>query len=168
MDFLVIWNSDIIFAKNFRVRPWRPLLWSQLAFTAKTSHFKGQMCPEQETPQFCRFSSAIVHGLFGDLEFRHNFCQNLSWTSVKTLDMDPISPRGQNVPFCRSNVTQSRKTSNFADFRVLIHGLFGDLDFPTYFCQNLSWTTVKTLTREPVIPHGQNIPFLKSNLPRIR
>ncbi|RAN86301.1 hypothetical protein B5P41_30080, partial [Bacillus sp. SRB_28] len=70
-----------------------------LALTAKTSHFKGQMCPRAGKPPFCRFSCAIVHGLFGDLEFRHNFCQNFSWTSVKTLAMEPVSPHGQNVPF---------------------------------------------------------------------
>jgi len=168
MDFLVIWNSDILFAKMFHVRPWRFLLWRQLAFTAKTFHFKGQMCPRAGNPPILLIFVCYSPWTFWWSGFWHNFCQNLSWTPVKTLDLDPVSPRGQNVPFLRSNVTQSRKTSNFADFRMLVPGLFGDLDFRHNFCQNLSWTTIKTLNREPVIPHGQNIPFLRSNLPRIR
>jgi len=49
-SFLVIWNSDFIFAKILPGRPLRPFLWSQLAFTAKTPHFQGQMNPEASKP----------------------------------------------------------------------------------------------------------------------
>ncbi|KAG5593521.1 hypothetical protein H5410_044035 [Solanum commersonii] len=60
---------------------------------------KVKRAPEQENPPFCRFSCTIVHGLFGDLEFRAYLCRNFLWTSIKTLDMEPVSPHGQNIPF---------------------------------------------------------------------
>ena len=50
MDFLVLWNSDHIFAKIIPARPLRPYLWSQLALTAKTSHFQGQTIPRVGKP----------------------------------------------------------------------------------------------------------------------
>jgi len=90
-------DSDIIFAKIFCGRPLKPLLWSKLALTAKTSNFEDQICPGSGKPPFCQFSCAIVHGLFDDLEFQNNLNQNFSWTSIKTLAMEPVSPHGQNV-----------------------------------------------------------------------
>ena len=168
MDFFVIWNFDIIFAKKFRGRPFRPYLLSQLAPTAKTSNFKCQMSPEQDNPQFCRFSCAIVHGLFGDLEFQQNFAKNFLerplrshlWSklarAVKTSHFKgQMCPRAGKPQFCRFSC-------------AIVHWLFDDLDFRHNFYQNFSWTIVKTLAREPVIPHGQNISLLRSNLPRIR
>ncbi|KAG5576334.1 hypothetical protein H5410_056468 [Solanum commersonii] len=67
---------------------------------------------------FCQFSCAIVHGsfgdphfrlheYFGDLNFQGHFCRNVSWTSVKTLAMEPIKPNGKIGPFSRSNETRS-------------------------------------------------------------
>ncbi|KAG5568911.1 hypothetical protein H5410_064074 [Solanum commersonii] len=73
MEFLVIPNSDLSFAKillghlfdltygnfdlNFaKILPGRPLvpyLWNKLAFTAKTDHFQGQTIPEASKPLFC-------------------------------------------------------------------------------------------------------------------
>jgi len=50
MDFLVLWNSEHIFAKIIPARPLRPYLWSQLALTAKTSHFQGQTIPRVGKP----------------------------------------------------------------------------------------------------------------------
>ncbi|KAG5576466.1 hypothetical protein H5410_056600 [Solanum commersonii] len=42
----------------------------------------GQMIPEAD------------HGSFGDPKFRRHFCQTFSWTSVKTLALEPIGPDG--------------------------------------------------------------------------
>ena len=50
MDFLVIWNSDIILAKVLPRRPLRPYIWSQLALTAKPAHFQGQTIPRAGKP----------------------------------------------------------------------------------------------------------------------
>ncbi|KAG5608026.1 hypothetical protein H5410_019307 [Solanum commersonii] len=69
---------------------------------------KVKQTPKQVNQSFCRFSCAIVHGHFGDLEFRPHFFKKNSWTSVRTLAMQPIDPYGQNVPFSRSNKPRSR------------------------------------------------------------
>jgi len=66
-------------------------------------------------------------------------------------------------------VTQSRKTPNFADFRVLYSmDILVIWIFDIILTKKFTWTIVKTLGREPVISHGQNIPFLRSNIPWIR
>ncbi|KAG5608028.1 hypothetical protein H5410_019309 [Solanum commersonii] len=70
--------------------------------------FKVKQAPEQVNPPFCLFSCSIVHGLFGDLEFRAHFCQILLQLSIKTLAMDSVSPHGQNIPFSKSNDPRSR------------------------------------------------------------
>ncbi|KAG5576411.1 hypothetical protein H5410_056545 [Solanum commersonii] len=41
MDPLVIWISDVIFAKKFHGRPSRPQLWSRLIPMGKPTHFQG-------------------------------------------------------------------------------------------------------------------------------
>ncbi|KAH0664622.1 hypothetical protein KY285_025828 [Solanum tuberosum] len=38
-------------------------------------------------------------------------------------------------------------------------------EFRPYFCQNFTWTSVENLSMEPVVPHGQNRPFSRSNEP---
>jgi len=50
VDFLVIQNFDLIFAKILRGRPLRPYLWGLFALTAKTAHFKGQTIPRDGKP----------------------------------------------------------------------------------------------------------------------
>jgi len=49
-SFLVIKNSNLIFAKILPERPLRPYLWSQLSLTAKMAHFQGQMSPRAGKP----------------------------------------------------------------------------------------------------------------------
>ncbi|KAG5628344.1 hypothetical protein H5410_000061 [Solanum commersonii] len=122
---------DLSYGVSWPLWPKRPILkveraLEQLDLTAKTSQFEGQASPEADlnyeanwpsqpkrpilkvkrtpehvNPLFCQFSCAIVHGLFGDLEFRAYFCQKFLWTSVKTLAMEPVVPHGKNVPFSR-------------------------------------------------------------------
>ncbi|KAG5574363.1 hypothetical protein H5410_054497 [Solanum commersonii] len=70
--------------------------------------FKVKQALEPVNPSFCQFSCAIVHGFFADLEFEPHFCQNFSWTSVKTLVIMPVGPHGQNGPLSRSNEPRSR------------------------------------------------------------
>ncbi|KAH0668388.1 hypothetical protein KY289_022881 [Solanum tuberosum] len=86
-------NSDLIFAKILPGRPVRPYIYGQLALTAKMAHFEGQTIPRAE--------------------FRPDFCQNFTWTSVKALHMDPVIPHGQNGPFSRSNDSYSRILTSF-------------------------------------------------------
>ncbi|KAG5568900.1 hypothetical protein H5410_064063 [Solanum commersonii] len=45
LDFLVIQNSDLIFAKILPGHPLTAYLWSKLALTTKTAHFLGQTIP---------------------------------------------------------------------------------------------------------------------------
>ncbi|KAH0646397.1 hypothetical protein KY284_034281 [Solanum tuberosum] len=69
-----IQNSNLIFAKILPRRPLTPYLWSQFALTAKTAHFQGQTIPRAEFPP--------------------HFYQNLTWTSIKTLPIEPVGPHG--------------------------------------------------------------------------
>ncbi|KAH0746182.1 hypothetical protein KY285_007841 [Solanum tuberosum] len=48
-----------------------------------SAHFQGQTIP--------------------GVDFRRHFCQKISWTSIKTLDMEPTGPDGQTGQFSRSN-----------------------------------------------------------------
>ncbi|KAG5578698.1 hypothetical protein H5410_049325 [Solanum commersonii] len=70
------------FTKNLHGPPLRPSLCSQLVYTSMTFH--------------------------GDTEFRRHFFQKFTWTSIKTLAMEPIGLHGQNGPFIRSNESRSR------------------------------------------------------------
>ncbi|KAG5613684.1 hypothetical protein H5410_013508, partial [Solanum commersonii] len=135
----------------------------QLTLMAKTSHFQVQT------------NLGDVHGVFGDMEFRAHFCQNLLWTSIKPLAMEPVGPHGKNFPFSRSNRPVRTSVMTLAMDLVIPHGQ--NIPFsksndprssPWTFCQKIFWTSVKTLVMELVDPHGQNIPFSRSNKPRSR
>ncbi|KAG5627723.1 hypothetical protein H5410_012941 [Solanum commersonii] len=84
-------------------RPLTPLPWKQLDSMAKPANFQGKMSLRTSKPLICRFSYAIVLGFFGNLEFRRDFCQKFSWTSINILVMEIVGPDGQIGPFSRSN-----------------------------------------------------------------
>ncbi|KAG5608032.1 hypothetical protein H5410_019313 [Solanum commersonii] len=156
-SFLVMWNSDLIFAKKFlwtsiKFLPMEPVglhdrnvlilkvkrspKQSQLSLTAKTAHFQSQMSPGASKPPIlpifmCYDSLSFLVIWNSDLIF----AKKILWTSVKTLAMDPFTI------------------------------FFGDLEFWPYFCQKISWMSFKTLAMESVGPHGQNNPFSRSNEP---
>ncbi|KAG5611833.1 hypothetical protein H5410_023114 [Solanum commersonii] len=91
---------------------------------------------------------------FGDPEFRPHFFKTFTWTFVKTLTMKPVSPQGQNGPFSRSNEPRCSYGSNWPSWSKR----------PIFKVKRaLEKTFVKTLAMEPVGPHGQNDPFLRSN-----
>ncbi|KAG5582385.1 hypothetical protein H5410_053012 [Solanum commersonii] len=86
---------------------------------------------------------------------------------IMTLAMESFGPYGQNDPFSRSKDLQSRISMSFLlkffmDFTIF----FGYLEIQRHFCQNFSWTYVKTLDMEPVGPDGPNDPFSRSNNPQ--
>ncbi|KAG5568903.1 hypothetical protein H5410_064066 [Solanum commersonii] len=163
-------NGPLSRSNDPRRCPLRPYIRSQLALTYKTTHFLDQTIPRAGKSLFSRFSCTILsltaktthlHGqtiigvVFGDGEYRPYFCENFTWTSVKTLPMDPVGPHSQNDPF--SGLNNPR-----------IHVIFGDPEFRPYICKNFTWTSVKTLPIEPIGPHDRNCPFSRSNDPRSR
>ncbi|KAG5578700.1 hypothetical protein H5410_049327 [Solanum commersonii] len=101
------------------------------------------------------------------------------WTSVKTVDMEPVGHHGQNGPF-------EGQTIPDADLRYGISWsprlkrpiikvkqaseqstrFYGALKFRRHFCQKFTWTSINTLNMDPVGQHGQNGPFTRSNEPR--
>ncbi|KAG5608027.1 hypothetical protein H5410_019308 [Solanum commersonii] len=174
------------FCQIFRGLPLRHSLWIQLALTAKTSHFQDQTSLEACIPPFGQILCAIIHGLFGDLEFQAHFCKKLSRTSFKTSAIEPFGPYIQNIPFSRSKRAPEQVNPPFGRFLcaiihrlfgdsvnppfgrflcAIIHGLFGDLEFRPHFCKKNSYASVKTLAMDPVGPHDQNVPFSRSNGP---
>ncbi|KAG5588869.1 hypothetical protein H5410_039383 [Solanum commersonii] len=119
MNFLVIWNFDLIFAKILPGRPLKPYLWSQLALMAKMAHFQDLIYKaswpsltkrpifkvKQSPEQLAHTTKTAKRDNFqGQKRPRAgHFCQNLTWTSVKTLPMEPTGPHDQNDLFSRSN-----------------------------------------------------------------
>ncbi|KAH0780403.1 hypothetical protein KY290_000001 [Solanum tuberosum] len=81
----------------------------KLAHTAKTVYFQGQTSPEHE--------------------FRPHFCQNFTWTSVKSLPIEQLSLTAKPAHFLGQKIPRA----------------------------------VRTLAMEPIGTHGQNGPFAKSN-----
>ncbi|KAG5613700.1 hypothetical protein H5410_013524 [Solanum commersonii] len=165
MEFLVIQNFDLIFAKILHGRPLRPYLWSQLALTAKTAHFKGQMI------------FGVVHGFLMIQNFDLIFAKILPrrplrpylWSQlaltakadhfqdmIKPVCPFSVEPHGQNNPFQGQTITG------------VVHEFFGDPEFHPHFYQNVTWTSVKSFSMEPVGPHGQNGLFSRSNDHRSR
>ncbi|KAG5576306.1 hypothetical protein H5410_056440 [Solanum commersonii] len=120
----------------------------------------------------------IVYGSFGDPDFqgsfrlpdfRCHFCQNYSWKSVKTLDMESVGLDRQMARCQGQMILGVGKPSHCQGQRIpgvvkplvfpisvcIVHGYFGDLNFQGHFCQNDSWTPIKTLAREPIGPNGK-------------
>ncbi|KAH0746146.1 hypothetical protein KY285_007803 [Solanum tuberosum] len=91
--------------------------------------FQVKQSPERVSNPFYRLSCAIVHGSFGDLDFRCHFCQNFSWTSVKTLAMELICPDGKTVPFSSQMSPEAGKPPVLPIISAIVHGSFGDTDF---------------------------------------
>ncbi|KAG5591711.1 hypothetical protein H5410_042225 [Solanum commersonii] len=152
-----------------------------LVSTSKPAIFKVKRAPEQENPHFCLFLCAIIHAflviwsfdvfftetfpthplrpypwIFGDPKFQRVFCQNISWTSVKTIVMELVGPNGAGKPpFLLIFVCYNPYT-------------FGDPEFQCDFCQIFLWVSFKTLVMEPVSPDGQTDPFSRTNEPQSR
>ncbi|KAG5578683.1 hypothetical protein H5410_049310 [Solanum commersonii] len=104
--FVVTQNTHIIYTKNLYEPPLRPKLWSQLVTTTKMAHLPSQTSPREDnyksswSPWPRRPFYKVKHApeqsttFYGDPEFRYHICQKLTWTSFKTLDMEPsLSPQ---------------------------------------------------------------------------
>ena len=107
-SFLVIWNSDFIFAKILPGRPLRPFLWSQLALKVKTAHFQGQTISGSGKPHILPIFVCYSQWICWWSGFRPHFCQNFTWTSYKIFPIDPVGLQGQNDLFSMSNEPRSR------------------------------------------------------------
>ncbi|KAG5593613.1 hypothetical protein H5410_034845 [Solanum commersonii] len=123
---------------------------------------------------------------YGDLEFRRHFCQNFTWTSVKTLAIDPVRHHGKNDPFIvlsypRSSPRDCMVTQNLdVIFAKNLHGsswsplkkrpiykvkralkqctgLYSELKFQRHFCQKFTWIQLVTTDKTTYL-QGQMIP----------
>ncbi|KAG5607807.1 hypothetical protein H5410_029299 [Solanum commersonii] len=148
LDFLVTQIFEVNFAKNLHGPLLRPELWSQWVTTAKTDHLEGQTNPGAVT-----------------------------WTSVKTLVVNPVGHHDQNIPFIRSNDPRSSYGANWSPrpkqpiYKVKRSPeqstrFYGDQKFRRHFCQKFTRISIKTLAKESVSHHGQNVSFTRSNDPR--
>ncbi|KAG5576388.1 hypothetical protein H5410_056522 [Solanum commersonii] len=127
----------ILFSRSNEHRN-RPKLWSLLVPMGKPAHFQGQTSPVVRRPPVLPIFMCLVHGSFGDSDFRCHFCQKISLTSAKAIAMVSVGP--------------DKKT---------------DLLFITHFCQKISWTSIKTLSVEPIGPDRPKGQFSRSNDPLI-
>ncbi|KAG5578704.1 hypothetical protein H5410_049331, partial [Solanum commersonii] len=108
--------------------------------------YRARWSPRPKRPIFnVKLASEQSVGFIGHPEFQRHFHQKFTWTSVKTLVMEPVGHHSQNVPFS-----------------IFI----GDPKFRRHFCQIFTWTFIKTLAIEPIGHHDQNVPFSRSNEPR--
>ncbi|KAG5574358.1 hypothetical protein H5410_054492 [Solanum commersonii] len=110
---------------------------SFLPSRSKRPIFNVKRALEQVNPLFCRFLCAIINGLFDDHELQYHYSLNISWTSSKTLAMEPVGPHGQNDPFSRLNKPRSGKPL-FCQFSyAIVHGFFGDPNVrPPFYAKN--------------------------------
>ncbi|KAG5591687.1 hypothetical protein H5410_042201 [Solanum commersonii] len=80
----------MIFAETFHGRPLDlnyGIIWSRWE---NWPIYRVKLGPELVNPYFANFSCANSPWIFGDSEFRRDFCQTFSWTSVKTLAIEPV------------------------------------------------------------------------------
>ncbi|KAG5607806.1 hypothetical protein H5410_029298 [Solanum commersonii] len=125
-DFMVIWNFDVIFTINFTLTSVKTFAMETIGHHTQTDPFTRSNNPRnswslQPKQLICKVkrSPEQVNPHFDDLEFGRHFCQNFTWTFIKTLIMEPVNQHGQNGPFTRCNEPRSRLTPHFADFQVL-------------------------------------------------
>ncbi|KAG5608037.1 hypothetical protein H5410_019318 [Solanum commersonii] len=70
----------------------------------QNTHFQGQTRPGAGKPPILLiFSTRFI----GDPKFRRHFCQKFTWTSIKTIAMEPVCCRGHNGPFSKSHKPRS-------------------------------------------------------------
>ncbi|KAG5576381.1 hypothetical protein H5410_056515 [Solanum commersonii] len=113
MDLLVIWIFDVIFAKIFMDISQDLSFYAGWSQRANRPIFKVKLSPKRVNPAFCRFSCAIVHGCYGDLDFQCHFYYNYSWTSVKSLVIESIGPDEKIGLLSMSNKPQNRFSTSF-------------------------------------------------------
>ncbi|KAG5591695.1 hypothetical protein H5410_042209 [Solanum commersonii] len=112
-----------------------------MVLTGETTHFQGQTSPR---------------AVYGFLRFKNIdmiFCQNISWTSVKTLAIEPIGPNEQTEPFSSLSRHINRPIFKVKRFQSN-PWFFGNSEFRCHFWQKFSWTSAKTLAIESVGPDG--------------
>ncbi|KAG5576420.1 hypothetical protein H5410_056554 [Solanum commersonii] len=176
--------SDVIFAKIF-VEVHQDLNygagWSRWTLAmepvgpdGQTDHFQGETGPE------------AVHGSFGYPDICHYFL----WMSVKTLGMEPVAFDGQASPFPKSNgcfqwasqpVSKVERSPEHSSRPQLWSQLvpmgksahfqgqtIPKADVRRHFCQKNLWTSILTLTMEPIDPNMQTGPFSGLNDTRSR
>ncbi|KAG5591704.1 hypothetical protein H5410_042218 [Solanum commersonii] len=124
-------------------------LLSQFVPTSKPSYFQGQMSPRAGQLPILPIFVCYSLWIFGDPEFRCDFYQNFSCTSVKTLTMEPVGPDGQNriifklVPIGKSAhfegqmIPRAGKPTILLIFVSIVHGFLVIQNFdtgkPTHF-----------------------------------
>ncbi|KAG5569150.1 hypothetical protein H5410_058916 [Solanum commersonii] len=81
--------------------------------------YKFKRNPKEEQPYLTNF---------------HNFVsQNISWTSIMTLLMPLVGPKGKTDTFSSSNETQRRNNKILPIFMCYSPWTFGDLEFSNFF-----------------------------------
>ncbi|KAG5613954.1 hypothetical protein H5410_013778 [Solanum commersonii] len=96
-----------------KVASWSP--------TRKPFHFQGQTRPRAGKPPILPISCAIVHRYLVIRNFDVMFFQKISWTSIKTLVMEPVGPYGQINHF-QGQTSLEQLNPYFAYFCVIVHG----------------------------------------------
>ena len=161
MDFLVIWNFKLFFAKILPVGSLRPSLWSLLAPCPKQPIFKVKRSPEQVIPPFCRFSYAIVHGFFGDPNSDLILPKFFSWMSVY-LFYGASWPSRPKRPIFMVKRSQEQVNPFFYPFScVIVHHLFWWSEIPPSFLPKFYLDVRKYLTYGASCPSRPQRPIFK-------
>ena len=152
-NFFVDVHLDLVYAYGWPSRLVRPI-------------WKVKRAPKRAYPSFRRFSCAMAHHFMGDpdsdLKNAKFFCGRPSRPSLCiqfAITACPTHFEGQTSPeVCIPLISLI--------FMCYSKPLFGWSGFLRQKCQIFLWTSVKTFSMHPVVPHGPSDPFWMSNEPR--
>ncbi|KAG5568919.1 hypothetical protein H5410_064082 [Solanum commersonii] len=129
MEFLSIQNSYLIFSKILPRRLLGTYLWNELALTAKMTHLKGQTIPgvkrsEQVNAQFCRYSCAIVNGIFDDPKFDLIFANILPGLPLRLYLWSQLALKAKKAHCQGQTIPESAKPTNLPIFECYSPSIF--------------------------------------------
>ena len=152
-NFFADIRQDLIYASGWSSQTFRPIL-------------KVKPDPKRAYPSFRRFLCAIANHFLGDpdsdVKNAKFFCERPSkpFLCIQLGLMDlPIHFEGQKSPEASIPLISMIFMCSSKPF-------FGCSGLRRQKCQIFLWTSIKTLSMQPVGHHGQSDPFSRSNEPR--
>ncbi|KAG5568916.1 hypothetical protein H5410_064079 [Solanum commersonii] len=140
-----------------------PYLWSQLALTAKTTHYSDLIFannfPGRPLRPYLWSQLALTAKT---AHFQGQMIPGAGKPPILSIFIRPLKP----YLWSQLSLTAKRPILKVKRIPGVVHGFFRDPEFRPHNFQNFTWTSVKTLPMEPVVPHGQNGPFSRSNYPQ--
>ncbi|KAG5578869.1 hypothetical protein H5410_049496 [Solanum commersonii] len=126
----------------------KTLVMESISPKGKMGPFSSSNEPRAGQPPFCQFSCDTFHGflypwIFGDPEFLRVFGRCFSWTSVKTLLIESVGPKGQTGLFSGSNDPRASKPPFYRFSCAIIHEFLVIRDSGVFLAKNFHGLPLK-------------------------